>query len=251
VARDALLGGRVKLRQPVPGYRVAIDTVFLAASLSPRPGIRLLDLGCGVGGASLCLLARLEAEAVPGVSVLGLEIQPELVQLANENATANGRARAFRAIKGDLTRLPMVFEPLSFDGVFFNPPYGRAKEMTPPNDPVRNRANLECDEGLDLWISTALKLLKPKGTITLIHRAERLGEILGLLEGRAGAIRILPLHSKARRPAKRVIVSALKNSRAPLGLLPGFVVHDDDGAFTAEAEAVLRRGAALPLRDDA
>ena len=250
VARDALLNGRVKLRQPMSGYRVAIDTVFLAASLSPSSGARLLDLGCGVGGVSLCLLARLEAEALADVSVLGLEVQPELVQLANENAAENGHVHAFRAIKGNLTRLPMVFEPLSFDGVFFNPPYGRAEEMSPPRDPGRDRANLEDDEGLDLWISTALKLLKPKGTITLIHRTERLGDILGLLEGRAGAVRILPLHSKVGQPAKRVIVTALKDNRTPLGLLPGMVVHEDDGTFTDEAEAVLRKGAAISLRDE-
>ena len=248
VVRDLLLDGRVSLVQPRSGFRVAIDTIFLAAALAPAPGTRLLEIGCGVGGASLCLLARLEREDLDGVSVIGLETQPDLVELANRNALENGRAQAFRAIKGDVSRPPIVLEPLSFDGVFFNPPYFRPQDQKSPENATRARATLEQDATLKDWFSAALRLLKPKGTLTLIHRAARLGDILGLLEGRAGAVVVKPLHPKASKPANRVIVSAVKDNRAPMTLQPGLVVHDPHDDFTPEADSVLRAGQKLGLK---
>jgi tRNA1(Val) A37 N6-methylase TrmN6 len=91
------------------------------------------------------------------------------------------------------------------------------------------------------------RLAQPKGTATIIHKAESLGRLLAVLEGRFGALKVLPLYPRVGAPAHRVIVQGTKGSRAPLLLLPGFVLHGEGNAFTPEAQAVLAAGAALPM----
>src|ERR1700733_14876938 len=111
---DKLLGGRVLLKQPLQGYRSAIDSVLLAASLAAKPGERLLELGLGAGAVSLCLLARL-----PGVHVTGIERDPAFIELARENRKLNDVEQKLEIIAGSLEVAPAGL----FDHVFANPPF--------------------------------------------------------------------------------------------------------------------------------
>ena len=241
-SRDALLDGRVVLDQPVSGYRAAIDPVLLAASVPAAPGESVLDLGCGVGAAALCLLAR-----VPEVRVTGLDLQMDLVRMAGENGRNNGAASRFMAMQGDVTRLPPRLSPASFDHVMFNPPYFRAGTTRPSPNARRDLANREGVAGLADWVGAALTMARSRGSVTLIHRADRLDELLGTLRGKAGDIAVLPLWPGSGKPAKRIIVQARKGSAAPLKLSSGLLLHDSGGAFTAEADAVLRDAAPLVI----
>lgn len=234
---DRLLGGKVRLRQPRDGYRAAIDPVLLAASVPARPGERVLDLGTGAGAAALCLMARVE-----GLSVVGVEIDSATAQLARENAALNGRD-AFIVREGDIARLPEDLR--GFDRVMANPPYLDAAQADPSPDPGRRRSNLD-EAGLGAWIDAALAAAVPGGALTFIHRADRLGDLLSLLNGRAGAIVVVPLWPKAGEAAKRVIVEARAGRRTPLRLHPGLVLHEPDGRYTGPADAILK-GAALAL----
>jgi len=236
---SALLGGRLRLLQPVRGYRVAIDPPLLAAAVPARPGERLLELGCGSGAAALCLLAR-----VPGCRVTGLELNPELAALARRNAALN--QSDFEVVEGDLLAPPAALAA-RYDQVLMNPPFLPAAAATASGSGTRAAANLEGVAALADWIAAALARLDHDGRLTLIHRADRLDEILALLRGRAGALRILPLWPAAGRPAKRVLVAARKGRRTGPVLLPGLILHEPDGRFTAEAEAVLRGAAMLEL----
>jgi tRNA1(Val) A37 N6-methylase TrmN6 len=239
VTEDALLNGRVRLLQPRDGYRAAIDPVLLAAAMPVGAGERILDLGCGVGAAALCLLAR-----CPEALVEGLEVQPALAELGRRNAGLNGWTDAFVVHDGDAAHPPQGLG--GFDHVMTNPPFFEAGAGSAAADPSRARAHQE--DGLDLngWLKAAVKLLRPKGRLTVIHRADRLGDLLAGLKGRGvGEIRVFPLWPKAGRAAGRVMVTARKGLRSPLVLLPGLVLHADDGAFTAQAEAILRGGGGL------
>lgn len=238
ITEDAFLGGTLTLRQPADGYRAAIDPVFLAAAVAVEPGQTVLDAGTGHGAAALCLARR-----VDGVRVTGIELQPEMVRLANDNARLNGLERSFQAMIGDLaTPLPRVV-PGSFDHAMANPPFLDAGRADVSPEPGRAAASVEGAATLADWIGFLLRMVKAKGSVTLIQRADRLGDILSLLDGRAGEIVVYPLWPKAGVAARRVIVRARKSIRTPMAVSAGMVLHRDDGAFTPDADAVLRGGA--------
>lgn len=242
VSVDQLLGGRVELRQPVNGYRAAIDPVFLAASIPAGAGDSVLDAGCGTAAAALCLVAR-----VPDVAVTGLELQSEMVRFALENIDANTMGARVGAMQGDVANPPHDILDRLFDHVMANPPFMEAHAGNPPPDPARATAMVEGAAGIETWITFAASVLKHKGTFTLIHRAERLPHILAAMTGRFGDIRVFPLWPGPAmdKPAKRVLVQARKGINSPLSLLPGMILHQGDGSYTPEAEAVLRQAAPI------
>lgn len=231
---DRLLGGRVHIRQPASGYRVAVDPVLLAAAVPAKAGQHVLDAGCGTGAAMFCLAAR-----VPGLHVTGLELQPQHADFARAGLALNGLETSAQVLTGDLANVAHG----AYDIVMTNPPF--ADGGTPPPDASLALAHMEGELDLASWLRQCLAALKPKGRLVVIHRADRLSDILGALHARAGDIRILPIHAKAGQPARRVIVDAGKDRRTPDTVLPGFILHGADGAFTTAADAVLRGTAAL------
>jgi tRNA1(Val) A37 N6-methylase TrmN6 len=238
---DRLLGGRVVLRQPAQGYRVAIDPVLLAAAVpEASDGGVVLDAGSGTGAASLCLAARL-----PQARIIGIEREGASLALAAENCALNGFDSRVNFVHGDLAGVPADMIG-AFGVVMSNPPFGAVGTRAP--DDALARAHHESDLDLAGWIRGCLKCLRPEGRLVLVHRADRLSEILTVLRGPAGDIHILPILPKADVPAKRVIIDACKGRRSPDTLLPPLVLHAADGGFTAAAEAVLRDAQALSMR---
>lgn len=231
---DRLLDGRVHIRQPASGYRVAVDPVLLAAAVPAKIGQHVLDAGCGTGAAMFCLAAR-----IPGVHVTGIEIQPALADYARAGLARNGLETVGRVVTGDIADAASGL----FDIVMTNPPF--AAEGTPPPDPSLARAHMESDIDLAAWIGFCLKALKSRGRLVIVQRADRLSDILAALHPWAGDIHIRPIYPKADQPARRVIVDAGKDRRSPDTLLPGLVLHEADGRFTSAAEAVLRHANAL------
>ncbi len=241
-SEDALLGGRVRLRQPVSGYRVAIDPVLLAAAVPATSADTVLDIGCGVGAASLCLAVR-----VPGCRVVGVDRQRDAVRLASDNIALNDLGARISVMTGDLLRPPPRLEPGRFTQVMANPPFLEAASTSPSPHPTKVEASIEGEADLAAWVRFALAMACNRGGITFIHRADRLGHLLGELSPRAGEITIFPLWPGDGKAAKRIIVHARKGSAAPLRLMPGLVLHKPDGRNTELAEAILRHGTALRL----
>ena len=242
VTEDHRLGGRIRLRQPAAGARVAIDPVFLAASVDAEPNQTILDIGCGAGAAMLCLAAR-----VPGCRVIGLDLQRDLVRLAGDNILLNGMADRLSVMVGDLLQPPPRLSPGSFDHVMANPPFIERGRGSPVSDPAKAAATIEGDAALGDWVRFALGMARGRGTITFIHRADRIDALLAQLAGRAGGVVIFPLWPRAEEPAGRVLVQAKKQVAAPARLAAGLVLHDADGRFTEAADAVLRGGEPLVL----
>lgn len=242
LSRDAFLDGRVMVWQPRTGYRAATDPVFLAAAVPARAGQQVLELGCGVGVASLCLARR-----VPGLVQCALEVQPDYAALARRNADAGGVA--LDVVDGDVARPPAALRAQVFDHVFANPPYYDAGGPQ-ADDPGRDRALRE-GTPLAVWVDTALRRTRPGGWITLIHLTARLPDLLSALLPRAGAVMVLPLAARQGQAARRMIVRARKGARGPFSLLPPFVIHEgaahagDRDSFTPAATRILRNGAAF------
>jgi tRNA1(Val) A37 N6-methylase TrmN6 len=239
---DTLLGGRVRLMQPQAGYRVAIDPVFLAASVPAGPGDLILDVGAGVGAAALCLAWR-----EGGCQVRGIELQRELTRLAQRNVDLNGFAGRVEFMIGDLLRPPPRLAPSSFHHVMANPPFLPREGATPPPNRGRAVAHVESEATLTDWVRFCLTMARPKGTVSFIHRADRLEALLGELRSRAGEIVVFPLWPGGSRPAARVLVRARKDVGAPTRLAAGLVLHEPDGRYTPAAEAILRDGVGLML----
>jgi tRNA1(Val) A37 N6-methylase TrmN6 len=239
---DALLGGRVSFRQPATGYRAAIDPVLLAAALPPDLQGKAIDLGCGAGAAMLCLAARL-----PALQLTGLERDAGLAALARDNIARNNLAARARVLTGDIRNPPPALAPESFDAALFNPPYLEAAAASPPPDATKSAATVEGEADLAAWVAAALRLVRRKGTVALVQRADRLEDILAALRGKAGEIVVFPLWPRQGEAARRVLVRARKAIATPLRLAPGLLLHGAEGGYTPQADAVLRDGAALDL----
>ena len=235
-----LLGGRVRVRQPARGYRAGMDAALLAATVAPKPGDRLIEAGCGVGGVLLQLTAR-----NPDLDVTGLERDPFAFELARHNLIDNQVNDRARVIHGDVSKGFRALDLPLFDWAITNPPYfDDPGTIRAPAD--EKRGAWIADHGLKAWTHFLLKSVKENGRIVMIHRADRLDDILSLLAPKAGSFSIRPVHSFADEPAKRVIVQAIKTGKAPLRLLPPLILHPRSGPkHTPEAEAILRGEAAL------
>lgn len=240
ITEDTLLGGRVRLRQPAEGYRAAIDPVFLAAAAPAQPGQTVLDVGIGVGAAALCLAAR-----VPGCRIFGIEVQPHLATLARDNVQINGFVGQIDVLTGTLAAPPPRLAPGSFHHVISNPPFLTEGSGTASPDPAKQTANAEGEVSLDQWLRFCINMLRPKGVLTLVHRTDRIDDLLTALRGRVGEVTLMPLWPKAGRPAKRILLRARKGVNGPLELMPGMVLHEADGNYTAAAKSVLWAGAAI------
>lgn len=242
---DRVLDGRVTVTQPSDGYRVAIDPVFLAAAVEVDPGARVLDLGCGVGTASLCLAAR-----VADATIVGLDREPVFIAFAKANAISNACGPRVDFLLGDLLMPPVELASqelavASFDHVMANPPYLKRGTATASAHPLKAAATVEGAAALQDWVDAAARHLKPGGGLTMIHRADRLPDLIAALAPAFGAIRILPLLPKTGVAPKRVILKAALGGGGKPVELPGFILHEPDGRFTAAADNVLRAGAAL------
>ena len=242
ITEDAILGRRIRLRQPANGARAAIDPVFLAASVPAEPSHHILDIGCGPGAAMLCLAAR-----VPQCRIAGLELQRDLVRLAGDNAILNGMGDRLSVMIGDLLQPPPRLSPGSFEHVMANPPFIERGRGSAAATPGKTAATIEGAADLGDWVRFAFTMVRAGGSVTFIHRADRIDALLGQMAGRGGAVVLFPLWAGPGRPASRVLVRAVKQSAAPARIACGLVLHEADGRFTAAAEAVLRGAAALVL----
>ena len=245
---DAFLGGRLQILQPEKGYRAGIDAVFLAASIPVSDGDTVFEAGIGAGVASLCLLAR-----NPAVHVTGVEMSTRYAVLCEQNAKRNSFSNALRvvhadvkdAMRRDLADMP---EHGSFSHAFANPPFFDEGKVTASPSLLKAQAHAFGPEDLEAWIKLLHAMVTLRGSVTLIHRAETLGKLLAAMESKFGDIRVAPLYAREGSAASRVVVQGVKGSRAPMQLLPGLILHNEDNSFTPDAEAVLREGATWRLR---
>jgi tRNA1(Val) A37 N6-methylase TrmN6 len=248
LTEDAFLGGKLRVLQPEKGYRAGIDAVFLGATIPAKDGETVFEAGIGVGVASLCLLSRCS-----NIHVTGMEITARYAMMCEENAKRNGYGSNVRVIHADVKEglrrdLSSMPEHGTFAHAFANPPYFEEGKVSASPSLLKAQAHAFGPDDLELWIKVMYSMVGLRGTVTLVHRAETLGKILTAMEEKFGDIRVAPLYAREGTAASRVIVQGVRGSKAPMQLLPGLILHGEGNAFTADAEAVLRDGAAWRLR---
>jgi tRNA1(Val) A37 N6-methylase TrmN6 len=242
---DGLLDGRVRLIQPKVGYRAGMDAALLAAAVDAEPGERALEAGCGAGAALFQAAVR-----APGASFVGVERDADALALAERNVALNDMSERVMARAGDIGHGFAALGFLApgeppFDLAFANPPFYDDPTALRAPHPGKQAAWM-AETGLDAWTRFLVRAVREGGRVIMIHRADRLFDLLALFSGQAGSYQVRPVHPFADQPAKRVLVRAVKAGKAQMLLLPPLVLHDRSGAkHTAEAEAVLRGEARL------
>lgn len=237
-----VLNKKVELLQLENGFRTSIDSVLLAASCPAVDSENILDMGCGVGSALFCVLKRL-----PAVSATGLDWDEEALALARENAALNECADRAVFVQDDIRHFDVETPAARFDHIICNPPYlEQGTHLASPSEQkAMAHGHQQQDISLKDWIEAASRLLKPRGSISFIYRADASVTLLQLMGRRFGAYEVFPLWPKEGLDAKRVIIRARKDRKSPSIMHHGLVLHQDDGQYTVKAEHVLRDGQSL------
>jgi tRNA1(Val) A37 N6-methylase TrmN6 len=248
-SEDAVLDGRLRLRQPLSGHRVGHDAILLAAATGGRAGELAVDLGAGVGGAGLALAVRVE-----GLKVVLVEIDAALAHLAAENARANGLGDRVRVIAADVDDVDALaaagLAAGIVDHVLMNPPFHDAGRHNVSPDAGRRLAHAGGLGLLQHWVTCADRLLKARGVLTLIWRADELNGVLAALAVGFGAVAIRPVLPRDGAAPIRVLVGAAKGGSGDPTFAPALILNDVQGRPSAAAEAVLRGGQTLTLGED-
>ena len=229
---DTVYQGRVRLVQPVKGFRAGFDSLLLSAALPALEKGEVLELGCGCGGALLPAAYRM-----PGVSFIGLEVSQSVSEMSRKGAALNGFGPRVTIENTEASEWVKPHEN-RFDLVFANPPYFEPGKISQPGE---GKASAYIETlSLEGWIKAMIHAAKPRAPVILIHRAAELARLLAQLDRQTGEITVLPIASKTGEPARRVLVRGRKGlKRGPLTLLPPLITHTEDGsARTPAAQAV-------------
>ena len=237
---DAFHRGRFHLVQPKgEGHRSGVDAMLLASLVDASGPTSVADLGAGAGAAGLAVAARL-----PDARVMLVEKLPLMADYARrslavpENAFLAGRVEVLEA---DVTligraRLAAGLQDEIHDHVIMNPPFNHGSDRRTP-DAVKAEAHAMTDDMFDSWIRTAGAIMKPGGQLSLIARPQSIGEIIEACGRRFGGLEITALHPRPAADAIRILVTAIKGSRARLSFRAPLFVHDHDGhAFSPQVD---------------
>jgi tRNA1(Val) A37 N6-methylase TrmN6 len=240
---SGLLAGRLVLEQPRTGHRAGTDAVLLAAAAPVSAGCVFADVGSGVGTVGLALALR-----EPGARGSLIELQEPLARLALSNVRRNGLDdRVCVEALNVLDRHACEGFAHRFDLVVTNPPFYDAARTRIPDDPGKAKAYVLDPDAtppnaphLGDWLRAAMRLLTPRGRLVMIHRPDALPEIFAATTGRLGAIAVRPVYAHLGRPAGRILMSGVAGSRGPTRIVDPLVLHNPDGTFTSDAEALHR-----------
>ena len=230
---DDLLGGKLKILQKKKGYRFSIDSILLAHFVRPRPGMKAVELGLGSGVISLILCYR------TGCSLTGVELQPQMADMAARSFRLNSLEGKIDIVKGDVRDIKKIMPGGQFDAVIFNPPYRRKGSGRISADAEKAIARHEINGSLADFISASEFLLKKHGEVFTIYPASRGVELVCRMRDSGiepKAMRIV--HSAARTEAEFILLEGSKGGGEELQILPPLFIYDSEGNYTPEIQAI-------------
>ena len=242
---DGFLGGQLRLRQPKAGHRAGHDAMLLAAATSARPGDRVVDFGDGTGAAGLAVAKRDAA-----IDLVLVEVDAALAGFARGNAASNEIAAEVVVL--DITSSSEDFDaaglsPDSVDVVLMNPPFNDPARHRASPDKAREAAHVATATTLESWIHAARRILKSGGVLSLIWRADGVGEVLAALDRGFGSLAVVPVHGDAKKPAIRLLIRAIKGGKAPTEIFAALMLNDELALPNQQMQDILAGKGVLPL----
>lgn len=247
--RDGFFNGKFEALQPADGaHRAGLDALLLSACVDIDFVGKVADFGAGAGVAGMAVSCRSFAADIDLV-----ERDQNMAELAMRslklplNSKINSRVNVICAdiLLSGREREEAGLANDTYDQIIMNPPFNDPSHRRSPV-PLRQEAHIMGEGGLDPWLRTAAATLKGNGKLAMIFRPSGLGQILAAFQGRFGAAQIIPVYPKQEKAANRILVLATKGARGAVSILPGFVVHEEDGTFTQPASAIFSGDAVLP-----
>ncbi|MDR1965182.1 MAG: methyltransferase [Synergistaceae bacterium] len=232
VSPSDILYGRVRMYQPTAkrGPRVSVDTVLLAHFARVRRGDRVIEMGCAHGAITLIMAKRNDRARFEG-----FDINPELIDMARENALLNGLGGRVSFFASDLREHKKNFAPESYDAVVMNPPYDDPGTSRPSPDEAMASARHGRTCALSDVVACAKYLLRNGGRFASMMRANRMGDLFRLLyEHNVRPKKIRAVHPKPDRPASIVLVEAVRASGDGVTVEPPLFICGSDGGYTKE-----------------
>jgi tRNA1Val (adenine37-N6)-methyltransferase len=235
--REDRLGlGNVRILQDNQIFKFTVDPIIAADFLRALPQEKVLDLGTGGGVIPLWVAGYREFG-----NVTGLELQPEVADMARESVALNGLQDKIQIITGDLRQPPESLGELgSFRWVISNPPYLPAQSKLTGN-PALDRAKFELTCTLDDVAAAAKRLSTGNGRLVMVHLPERLPDLFETFRRHGFEPKLMRMvYSSPGKPPNRVLLEGCKTGQTHLKILPPLFIHEENGEFSAEMMAIYR-----------
>lgn len=212
-------------------FNFSLDSVLLPNFVTINKNVKkILDIGCGNAPIPLILSTKTQA------SIIGVEIQSEVYDLAKKSVEVNNLQQQIEIINMDIVEFAKNMESDQFDVITCNPPFFKINERSHLNDNECKRiARHEIKLNLSDLFKVSKKLLRNNGVISIVHRPERMIEIIEIMkQNNIEPKRIRLVYPKYNEAANMILIEGRKNGKPGLKILPPLYVHENDGNYSKE-----------------
>ncbi len=221
----------LKIIQNTEGFCFGIDSILLAHFASDiKNGSKVIDLGTGTGIIGILLCAK-----IPSIQMVGVEIQEEVYDMAKRSIRLNHLEKQFTLIHANIKELEAKLEVGSFDAVVTNPPYKKNDTGIQNENPKKRMARHEISASLEDFIRISSKLLKEKKDLYMVHRPDRLVDILELLRKyKLEPKKLQFVHPKLGKAPNLILIKATKYAKPFLKIEEPLYVYEENGEYTKD-----------------
>ena len=221
----------LKIIQNTEGFCFGIDAVLLSDFAKEiKNNSKVIDLGTGTGILSILLSGKTNLN-----KIYGIEIQKQVAEMAQRSVKLNNLEDKIEIINENIKNLANIFEKNSFDAIVTNPPYKKLNTGEKNEKENKLISRHEITASLEDFIKISFDLLKDKGTLYMVHRPERLAEIIYKLKQNKLEPKVIKLvHSNINSEPKLILIKAVKNAKEFLKIEKPLFIYDEDGNYTEE-----------------
>ncbi len=237
VINDLVGYDNLKIVQNNEYFNFSLESILIPRFCILKKKMKIIDFCTGNAPIPLVLSTLTDSE------IIGVEIQKEIYALATESVKINGLEERISILNEDVKKLPDLFETDTFDLITCNPPYFKVNESSNLNDNyIKTVARHEVMLTLNDIFAVSRKLLKNNGSVVMVHRTDRLSEILTLMtNNNLQPKRIRFIYPKEGKESNLVLIDAKKNGKIGVKVLPPLYCHNDDGSYTSEVLKMFER----------